>query len=89
MQADVHLRLALDEGELERGLQSLKASMPKGLGPVEVRPVYKGDKNVTWPGVKVQPPASARLEPPKLPEKQVIRIYGLESGTKEIPVTNP
>jgi hypothetical protein len=89
-QSEVRLSLHLDETELDKSFRSLRAALPGGMQPVQVRPVYRGEKNITWPsavaGGAAQTPAVAEAQKP--PERQVIRLYGAEGGTREIPLEN-
>jgi len=91
VQSDVRMSLHLDEAELDKSFRSLRAALPGGMKPVQVRPVYRGDKNITWPTVEAGGPtaAPAVAEAQKPPERQVIRIHGAEGGTREIPMGNP
>jgi hypothetical protein len=88
MRSDVRLSLQLDETELDKSFRSLRAALPGGMQPVQVRPVYRGEKTITWPSVEAggATPAPAVAEAQKPPERQVIRIYGAEGGTREIPL---
>jgi len=86
---DVRMSLQLDQAELERSFRSLHAMLPGGMKPVQVRPVYRGEKEITWPAVEIGgPAASPAAEAQAPPERQVIRIYGAEGGTREIPLNN-
>ena len=76
----VQVTLALDAAEVERSLASLRHSFTPQKAAFAARPVYRGTGVVPLP-----PPVEAE----KPPEKQVARIYGLDEGTKEIPVTKP
>jgi hypothetical protein len=75
----VQIALSLDAAELERGLASLRQASAAHMPQIAVRPVYRGNTLVPAPSA----------QPEKPPEKQVIRIYGLDEGTKEIPITKP
>jgi len=89
--SQVHMGLHLDEAELERSFRSLRAAMPSGMKPVQVRPVYRGEKAIVGPAGELREstaaPAAEETEKPRKP--QVIRIYGAEGGTREIPVGKP
>jgi hypothetical protein len=86
--SDVRMSLHLDDAELDKSFRSLRTALPGGMQPVQVRPVYRGEKTITWPSVEAggsaQTPAVAEAQKP--PERQVIRIYGAEGGTREIPL---
>lgn len=88
--SEVRMSLNLDEAELDQSFRSLRAALPGGMQPVQVRPVYRGGKNITWPSVEAggATPTPAVAEAQKPPERQVIRLYGAEGGTREIPMEN-
>jgi hypothetical protein len=65
---------------MERSLNAFRAPSPEKEFTVTARPVYRGDATRTW-----QPPAEAE----KPPEKQVVRIFGLENGPKDVLLTKP
>jgi hypothetical protein len=89
-QSNVRMSLHLDDAELDKSFRSLRASLPGGMQPVQVRPVYRGEKKITWQSAEVggTVPAPAVAEAQKPPERQVIRVYGAEGGTREIPMGN-
>ncbi len=81
----VRLSLALDQGELEQAFNQVGnsvASSLSGAGDVEVRAAVRGDGGFDVVGSQPHEMAVSR---PAVPENQVIRIYGLESGPREIP----
>jgi hypothetical protein len=90
-QTDVRMSLHLNDADLDKSFRSLRAALPGGMKPVQVRPVYRGDSANAWPTVEAGGPkaAPAVAETQKPPERQVIRIHGAEGGTREIPMGNP
>ena len=80
----VRLALSLDQSELEQAFNQVRSSVSSslsGAGDVEVRAAVGGDGE--W-NVGSQPQETA-VSRPAVPEKQVIRIYGMEGGPREIP----
>ncbi len=88
---DVRVSLHLDENELDRSFQSLRSALPGGMKPLQVRPVYRGETTVKGPTTELTgwsgTPAAEETRKP--PEPQVIKIYGAEGGTREVPFGNP
>ncbi len=79
----VNLAMRLDQKELEQSLGEFGKSMLPGFvqasaGDLQIRPKVGSDGDWDWG----PPRQRAAAEPPR---KQVIRIYGLEEGTREIP----
>lgn len=89
-QARVTVSLAVDQAELDRAVQQMRASVRASvqggaLARMDMRPraVARGVSN---------PPAATAVvpaPPPKPAEPAVIRIYGAEGGTREIPFKQP
>lgn len=80
----VRLAFSLDQSELEQAFNQVESSVASslgGAGDVEVRAAVRGDGE--W-NMGSQPHEMA-VSPPVVPENQVIRIYGLENGPREIP----
>lgn len=88
--SDVRMSLHLDENDLDKSFRSLHAALPGGMKPVQVRAVYKGDKTIIGPTAELGATAAATAvaEAPKPPERQVVKIYGAEGGTREIQLGN-
>jgi hypothetical protein len=75
----VSLALHVDQTEMEKNLGAwFTKAYATGPGPVSLRPKVTGE-----------PPApveSAAVHPPEPPKPAVIRIYGAQGGTREIPL---
>lgn len=82
-ESTVNIALRMDQRELDQTLRQFGNSIASGFGraaagDVKVRARAGGAGQWSW-GSMEQPPA------PKPPRKQVIRIYGLDEGVREIP----
>ena len=84
-QALVRMSMHLDQAELEQSLQRMGTGMMTASlgGSAEDVPIHgkvggSGDWNWGQPDVQNQAPPE--------PRERVIRIYGLEEGTREIPL---
>jgi len=79
----VKMALTLDEQEVQQSFGQLPASMQPAAGgdgeEVQLQGKVGGSGDWTWGG---QPQAAK----PKKPQKQVITIWGLQEGVREIPV---
>lgn len=85
--ARVSLALSIDQAELEKGIQQIRASAGPAMAGVQVRPKITGTNATNLPALPHA--AVIPVAPIKPAEPAVIRIYGAEGGTKEIPLARP
>lgn len=78
--AQVKLSLAINQAELDRGLDGAKVAILSGM---KTTVASAGGQPPTARGETIPPPLEAAIEPPR---PLVIKVYNADGGTREIPL---